>query len=309
MTIRPALIGMLATAFVLILVPTAPAATTLGSSCTANGSSPGAVFQVTSAADANYTVPSSGVITKWGSVLPPYPGGITARMKVITPVAGSPGNFVVKAESAIESLPPGANSFGTRIAVSAGDQIASQSSIGVVYCSTADPTDVVDIFTPPGDPAVGSTVTAAGTPGTNMRLALNAVLEPDADGDGYGDESQDQCPQSAARQSACPVVKLQKFIILGEKSLSVAVTSTDATKVTLAGSVKIGKKKVKLGPISKALVIGDLGILKLKYPSALKRAIQQSPRSTRFKLKLSLNATSVLPFTPVPVNVTLSGSR
>jgi ribosomal protein S8E len=33
---------------------------------------------------------------------------------------------------------------------------------------------------------------------------LSAVLEPDADGDGYGDVTQDLCPTNAATHDACP---------------------------------------------------------------------------------------------------------
>ena len=36
------------------------------------------------------------------------------------------------------------------------------------------------------------------------RANIAAVLEPDADLDGFGDASQDLCPQSAATQAACP---------------------------------------------------------------------------------------------------------
>jgi hypothetical protein len=39
---------------------------------------------------------------------------------------------------------------------------------------------------------------------TGERLNLSAVVEPDADHDGFGDVSQDACPQSAATQTACP---------------------------------------------------------------------------------------------------------
>jgi hypothetical protein len=35
-------------------------------------------------------------------------------------------------------------------------------------------------------------------------IPLNADLEPDADGDGFGDITQDGCPTSAATQGACP---------------------------------------------------------------------------------------------------------
>jgi hypothetical protein len=37
-------------------------------------------------------------------------------------------------------------------------------------------------------------------------LDLSATLEPDADHDGFGDETQDQCPTNASTQGACPVI-------------------------------------------------------------------------------------------------------
>jgi hypothetical protein len=42
--------------------------------------------------------------------------------------------------------------------------------------------------------------------GTNagVALALQATVEPDADHDGFGDETQDQCPTDASTQGPCP---------------------------------------------------------------------------------------------------------
>jgi hypothetical protein len=37
----------------------------------------------------------------------------------------------------------------------------------------------------------------------NSELLINADVEPDADGDGFGDESQDQCPTDASTQADC----------------------------------------------------------------------------------------------------------
>ena len=39
--------------------------------------------------------------------------------------------------------------------------------------------------------------------GTGHDLLINSDIEPDVDGDGYGDESQDACPTDAATQGAC----------------------------------------------------------------------------------------------------------
>ena len=39
---------------------------------------------------------------------------------------------------------------------------------------------------------------------TAKRVNIQATLEPDADGDGYGDETQDLCPSQAATRGAYP---------------------------------------------------------------------------------------------------------
>jgi hypothetical protein len=38
----------------------------------------------------------------------------------------------------------------------------------------------------------------------NTAINVSATLEPDADGDGFGDETQDGCPTDAASQAQCP---------------------------------------------------------------------------------------------------------
>jgi hypothetical protein len=38
----------------------------------------------------------------------------------------------------------------------------------------------------------------------NLPVLLSGTIEADADGDGFGDETQDQCPTNAAIQTACP---------------------------------------------------------------------------------------------------------
>jgi hypothetical protein len=53
-----------------------------------------------------------------------------------------------------------------------------------------------------GDPQPGSSVTINGQ--GNARLDVQATIEPDADHDGYGDETQDLCPTNASTHAACP---------------------------------------------------------------------------------------------------------
>jgi hypothetical protein len=53
-----------------------------------------------------------------------------------------------------------------------------------------------------GDLAPGATDNFEG-PTPAYQFDVSAKLEPDADHDGFGDETQDQCPASAATQGAC----------------------------------------------------------------------------------------------------------
>jgi hypothetical protein len=56
---------------------------------------------------------------------------------------------------------------------------------------------------PSVDPGAGSDVTFADE-GEHQLVNVSAVEEPDADGDGFGDETQDQCPGVAGQYGGCP---------------------------------------------------------------------------------------------------------
>ena len=53
----------------------------------------------------------------------------------------------------------------------------------------------------PGDVTTG--VLPATLAGSNFRFSVEATLEPDADRDGFGDVTQDDCPTDGTRQGAC----------------------------------------------------------------------------------------------------------
>jgi hypothetical protein len=60
----------------------------------------------------------------------------------------------------------------------------------------------------PADPPPGTRVTYE--PGSNHQIDVSAVLEADADHDGFGDETQDQCPTNGTTQGPCPVAPKKK---------------------------------------------------------------------------------------------------
>jgi hypothetical protein len=68
----------------------------------------------------------------------------------------------------------------------------------------------------------GTPVSSVGTPFTStqngpFRLDVAAVVEPDADGDGFGDESQDGCPSQADTQDTCDTTGPDPSIDKGPK--------------------------------------------------------------------------------------------
>jgi hypothetical protein len=92
------------------------------------------------------------------------------------------------------------NQFFVRIPIKEGDLLGLDApGANEPYRSIADPDPRVARFAPPlGSVGVAPTAELAST-----ELLVNAVVEPDADGDEFGDDSQDQCPTNAATQGAC----------------------------------------------------------------------------------------------------------
>ena len=145
--------------------------------------------------------PSDGVIVAWtlrsGSSLVEH----KVRLRVIR------GSAAV-ATGPQETLPlsAGFNHFLARIPVKAGDKIGIDAlevtnvqSVPVIRSLTgAD----FQLWVPPlaDGQALDPTTT-----GSDYELLLNATLEPDADGDGWGDETQDKCAGKADPTNACSV--------------------------------------------------------------------------------------------------------
>jgi hypothetical protein len=146
-----------------------------------------------------YEIPSAGVITSW-SVQSGSSPVMQAKLKLVRPAGGNA--FTVVAESAAEVPSPGTSTFATRIPVSGGELLGRSSVYGTNDCDYHGGGGAQNVTgTIFGDPPVNSTNTY--TAATNDNVDVSATLEPDADGDGFGDETQDECPSSAASQSDC----------------------------------------------------------------------------------------------------------
>ena len=151
----------------------------------------------------SYVVPGAGVITSVSHFAHEDSTG-SIRAELLGPGPG-PDDWVVRAYTPLLPLTPGTvNTHPLRIPVPAGTSLGlfvPEHNAGCMFPGV--PADTVAGING-SDPSTTPMFTAS-VPFTGSRLNLSAVWEPDADGDGFGDASQDACPQSPAIQVvSCP---------------------------------------------------------------------------------------------------------
>ena len=178
----------------------ASAASTIGQSPPTvgapGGCSSGAFVQLAVSSGPDYVVPADGVITSWTSSLEG-----TVAFSTFRPGAGA-GEFT-RTGADTRTVGGMTTSFPVRMAVLAGDRIGLQNPPGISNCysETGNSADMSGVA---GSAPIGTPTTFS--PTSPYRLNLSAVVELDADGDGYGDDSQDGCPSDATTQGPCPDV-------------------------------------------------------------------------------------------------------
>jgi uncharacterized repeat protein (TIGR01451 family) len=235
----------------------ADAATVLGSAAStgqACASNPPITWVQEPSAAPSYAAPSDGVITTWS-----YQSNTTAgdvKLKVFRPTA-TPGTFLTLGDSR-QTVPASTlNSFAARISVKAGDVLGLTVLSAGMACVApgASSGDIAwndgSIMGPGGDPSPGTVHTFGIGPFSSFRTDIAASLEPDADGDGFGDETQDRCPGTPGSVQGCPNADLSvtKFGIPGKVNAGENVSYTLTAKnngpdaapgVTITDSVSLG---------------------------------------------------------------------
>jgi len=151
--------------------------------------------------------------------------------------------------------PPGIDTptleIGGRLPVRKGQHLGVDASpnLWATYNNSGDQFSYV--FAPPLVEGAGK----RGSTESTGELLIAGTIEPDADGDGFGDETQDRCPRQATTQGDCddtkPVVenlKVEKGV--ATYSLSEAATVTLLLEKKLPGR-RVGKSCVKQTPKNK----------------------------------------------------------
>jgi len=255
-------------------------------------------FLQTGRADA--TIPfrlPDGVITAWSVV----PGtGTFPEKLVILHATGNPNEYTEVAESATESISSAASTFRTQIPVRAGDYIGAYGPApsGTLICPGAS-ADVVTYFA--GDPGLGPPQTYSSNGSVLVDLSVN--VEPDADRDGFGDETQDGCPQLHAVQATCPLIGLGSGALARKRWATLFVATDSDASVSVTATTKIpnfGKrtllarrKQINLeGPVQ-SVSPGRVVAFKVGLPPRLKLALRHLRRSKYVNMTLTASATNV----------------
>ena len=207
---RRALFAVGAVGLLAAMAPPAFAATTVGQAAPSTATpilcSPLAGVQITSGAGApSYTVPSDGVLTGYTTRAGSAAG---AGMQLVV-FSRSGAVYTVVGSSAMNSLTPSAvDHFPARIGVLSGDLLGLQVTGTDNWCVFAGVPADQHLYSPPFNAQPGAPFTPDSFASGN-RWNIEASLEPDADHDGFGDETQDQCPTNAATQGPCPVTPVK----------------------------------------------------------------------------------------------------
>lgn len=184
----------------------------LGQNASAESIAGGCTCSVLQFANSNvngYLIPGNGVLTKsqvW--VGPHTEAGQTVRARTFhttgpaTAIAVSEGQ-----DHSLSGLSSAQHLFYDRIPAAAGDVLGARFHTSPLIedtpsrFQTASSEDLVGVSNSPSDPSLGQSFGAFTA--SSWRANIMAVYEPDEDGDGYGDVSQDLCPGSPIGAGAC----------------------------------------------------------------------------------------------------------
>ena len=188
----------------------AGAAQTIGQAAAGSGCTGGEAYTQGPLLASTYSPTSPGVITSWSSFASSTPNTQLVLL-VLRPNPAGSTHFIAtqKDQARVLTQANALNTFsGLHLPIQTGEQLGLFLPSGSADCFFDAPPDTGLFFTG-GDPPLNVDVDFTGS-NTDRRLNASAVVEPDADRDGFGDETQDGCPSSAAAQGSCPLPKPKK---------------------------------------------------------------------------------------------------
>lgn len=168
--------------------------------CSNNTSQPESTILQSASPAGSYSVPDDGVITSWSfTVGAASPTTVAFRLGRASATAS--GFDIVGASPRVAAFGQSVVNEPVRIRARRGDRlglfVGAPASDPTATCARSG-TGYAAIFSA-GDTSSGPLVGDS----ANVQLDVAATLEPDADGDGYGDISQDLCSYDPTTQKVC----------------------------------------------------------------------------------------------------------
>ncbi len=212
----------------------------------------------------SYETPD-GVLTSWRFHSSTDAAAGEVRLKIFR-YTGTGLAYKVVADSATKTLAPDTGyEFKERIPVAKGDLVGltafDSAEVGMTVPNT--PGNQLGQFGG-GDINVGDTGTATiAVP--SLRVSVAATVEPDADKDGYGDESQDRCPVDPKTQDLCNLGfgALRRNKQKGTAILPVTVPGSGT--LSLNGKGVVGQRGARTAPtrVGRERPVAGAGVVKL----------------------------------------------
>ncbi|HVD86298.1 MAG TPA: hypothetical protein VNB59_02720 [Solirubrobacterales bacterium] len=225
-----------------------------------------------------------GVITSFrvsSGPLPPGTASVKLRLRLLDPSHGyaftaglpfvemplGPGIHEFPVSLQFEQpMQVGLDTIVTRVPGEASAPLAhAEAGVGSVYAWIPSPPEVS--IPPPASEE-------------NRELLFNVTVEPDRDHDGYGDKTQDRCPEDSRRQAHCdrrpPRAKLtypphQAFLVTTK--VVVRLRSSETGSVRATGQIEIGRDSVwGIYSAEKNLGKGEKRTLVLRVPAKARAA-------------------------------------
>ena len=146
-----------------------------------------------------FVAPSRGVLVRW-RIAADSAGEVALR--VLRPSGGQYTAVLTSAQAHVGDSPGATVTLPTQLRINAGDALGlDNDNQALLFKPGASSGVYVRWATPFVADRASSPFTGQNTNGTPLELQINADLEPDADDDGFGDESQDGCPGDRFRQT------------------------------------------------------------------------------------------------------------
>jgi hypothetical protein len=291
----------MAAAAVLAWAPDA-SATEYGSACAAIGASTGAsIYHVeTKAGGHSAATTAPGVITKWevnttGSAIT---SARTESLAILERDENDEMKLLANGEPELV-LPGKLNEFAAHLAVGSGVYIGVFSTEGLPRCEMSSGSELLLV---PGPLKIGESAAWENLMGGVNALA--ATVEPDTDGDGLGDETQDPCPGDtlnichqppASPAPAKPIVAPPAPLGLSLKAklegnvVAVQVSGTAKGSASVSDSFR---GRPVAGPKTAAVEPGQIGRAYLPLSKAVKQQLASLPRKRHLDLVIEASGQS-----------------